>query len=430
MPEEKLKKNKITDIRACEVIDNRGNPTVRVYASIDHTFWGKADVPSGSSTGSYEALEMRDGGARFGGKGVQKAIHNINAVIFPGLKGKDGTRQRDIDALMAEMDGTKNKAKLGANAILGVSLAVASAAAAACGLPLFRYLNANAQVLPVPQASLINGGLHAGNDLDIQEFCVMPVGAPSFAESVRALCEMNGALKEGLLKKLGKSAVNTSEDGGFAPPVSATREALDLLIDATERSGYAGQVVYALDFAANGFYDPATGKYRFEGSEKDRDDMIGFITKLIQEYPLIVAIEDPLYEDDFEGLHILTSELEKTMVIGDDFFATNIARISLGVAQGAGNATLLKLNQIGSLSEAMDAARYASQNKFSVVVSERSGETEDTILADVCVALNAGIIKTGGIRGSERGAKYNRFVEIEDEMGRLARYAGRNFRFP
>ncbi len=423
-----MQQNSITDIKATEVIDNRGNPTVRVYACMDHTFWGRADVPSGSSTGSYEAHELRDGGPRYGGKGVMKAIQNIHEVIFPGLQGMDGSRQRDIDRLMLDMDGTRDKSNLGANAILGVSLAVASAAAAAHHLPLYRYLNGNGHVLPVPQASLINGGQHAGNDLDIQEFCVMPVGVETFAESVRALCEIHASLKDILLKKLGKAATNSSEDGGFAPPMRSTREAMDNLGEAVERAGYSRDVVYGLDFAATGFYDAATGIYHFEGTEKTQENMIEFLKTLVEEYPLIVSLEDPLYENDFEGFTTITKELPDTLIIGDDLFATNIERIKQGVAKKAGNATLVKLNQIGSLSEALDAADFAMQHGYCVVVSERSGETEDDVLSDVCVALNGGVIKTGGIRGSERGSKYNRFMEIEEELGKAALYAGRNFK--
>ncbi len=418
----------ITDIKALEIIDNRGMPTVRVNVSVDHKFWGKADVPCGSSTGSHEAREIRDGNARFRGKGVQKAIENIHEILLPKLRGMDATRQQEIDYLMLELDGTGDKSKLGANAILGVSLAVAVAAAVAGRLPLYKYLSADARVLPVPQASLINGGLHAGNDLDIQEFCVMPTGAATFGESVRILCEIFYHLKDLLLEKLGKNATNSSEDGGFAPPISATRQAMDLLLEAVNRAAYSDKVVYGLDFAATGFYNPEEDHYNFEGSQKSRDDLIGFIKQLLSDYPSIVSIEDPLHENDLAGMKILTQEFADHLVIGDDMFATNIKRIQKGLELGAANATLCKVNQIGTLTEALETVNFARKKNYTVVMSERSGETEDSILSDISVAFNAGLFKTGGIRGSDRGANYNRFIEIETELGSSAVYAGENYR--
>lgn len=418
----------ITDLKAIEIIDNRGMPTIRVFVCVDQKHWGSADVPSGSSTGSYEALEIRDGDARYNGKGVRKAIQTIDEIIFPRIVGMDVTCQCEIDHQMLALDGTANKSNLGGNTILGVSLAASRAASIACGLPLYQYLNRKARVLPVPQACLINGGLHAGNDLDIQEYCVMPVGAETFTEAVRFLCETFICLKEILNDDLGRSATNSSEDGGFAPPISSTRQAMDYLIKAVENAGISNQVVYGLDFAATEFYDQTSGKYTFEGSEWTSGEMIRFIQALLKAYPPIVSIEDPLYEDDFEGMKVLTKSLEEKLVIGDDMFATNIERIQKGIDLGAANSVLCKVNQIGTLTEAFEAADFARRNRYTVVVSERSGETEDSILSDISVAMNAGLFKTGGLRGSDRGTNYNRFMEIETELGSAAVYAGIDYR--
>ena len=418
----------ITDIKAREIIDNRGTPTIRAYVCVADQFWGRADVPCGSSTGTYEAKELRDGDSRYGGKGVRKAIRNIQEIIFPKLRGMDATRQREIDYAMIELDGTDDKSKLGANAILGVSLAVAKAAAAACRLPLYKYLNANAHILPVPQACMINGGIHAGNDLEFQEFCVMPVGAESFTEAVRMLCEINLSVGHLLAETFGKGATNAGEDGGYAPPAKSAAEAMSVLTEAVERAGYADQVVYGVDVAATHFFQKQSGQYLLEGSERNRQEMIEFLKRLVADYPAIISLEDPLNEDDFEGTREITEALKDIMIIGDDFFTTNINRLRRGVAEEAGNAVLWKVNQIGSLTEALDVAAYAREHQFSVVVSERSGETEDDILSDITVALNAGVIKTGGIRGSDRGSNYNRFMEIEEELGNAAAYAGRNYK--
>ena len=418
----------LTDIRAYEIIDNRGMPTIRVAACIDNHHWGRADVPCGSSTGSYEAVEIRDGDDRYRGKGVRKAIQNIHDLILPRLQGRDATRQGDIDYLMLELDGSDNKSNLGANAILGVSMAVARAAANACGKTLYKHLNTDASVLPVPQACLLNGGVHSGNDLDIQELCVMPIGAESFAESVQMLCETFYHLKDILLAKLGKAATNSSEDGGFAPPISSTRHAMELLMEAVQRSGYEDRIVYGLDFAATGYYNPEKHLYEFEGSSKSQGEMMVFIQQLLTEFPAIVSIEDPLHEDDLEGLKILTDDFSDRLIIGDDVFATNIGRIQKGLEQGAANATLCKVNQIGTLTEAAETVEFARKHNYAVVMSERSGETEDSILSDISVAFNAGLFKTGGIRGSDRGANYNRFIEIEQELGNSADYAGTNYR--
>ncbi len=418
----------ISDIKAREIIDNRGTPTIRAYVCVGDQFWGRADVPCGSSTGTYEAKELRDGDSRYRGKGVRKALHNIQEIIFPKLRGMDATKQREIDHIMIALDGTGDKSKLGANAILGVSLAVAKAAAAACRLPLYKYLNANAHILPVPQACMINGGIHAGNDLEFQEFCVMPVGAESFTEAVRMLCEINMSLGDLLAETFGKGATNAGEDGGYAPPAKSAAEAMSVLTEAVQKAGYADQVVYGVDVAATHFFQKQSGQYLLEGSERNRQEMIEFLKRLVADYPAIISLEDPLNEDDFEGTREITEALKDIMIIGDDFFTTNINRLRRGVAEEAGNAVLWKVNQIGTLTEALDVAAYAREHQFSVVVSERSGETEDDILSDITVALNAGVIKTGGIRGSDRGSNYNRFMEIEEELGNAAAYAGRNYK--
>ncbi len=418
----------LTDIKAYEIIDNRGMPTIRVAVCIEGHHWGRADVPCGSSTGSYEAVEIRDGDDRYRGKGVRRAIINIHDIILPALRGRDATRQQDLDSIMLELDGTDNKSTLGGNAILGVSMAAARSAANARGMTLYKHLNIDATVLPVPQACLLNGGVHSGNDLDIQEFCVMPVGAETFAESVQMLCETFYDLKDILLSKLGKAATNSSEDGGFAPPITSTRHAMDLLMEAVQRAGYEDSMVYGLDFAATGYYNTAKSVYNFEGTSKSQDEMIAFIQKLLNEFPAIVSIEDPLHEDDLEGLKILTEDFSDRLIIGDDVFATNKGRIQKGLEQGAANATLCKVNQIGTLTEAAETVEFARKHNYAVVMSERSGETEDSILSDISVAFNAGLFKTGGIRGSDRGANYNRFIEIEQELGGSAEYAGKNYR--
>jgi enolase len=418
----------ITDLKTREILDNRGMPTVRVEVNVDNQYWARADVPCGSSTGTYEAMELRDGGRRYRGKGVQKAINNIREIIWPRIKGMDATHQRELDYLMLDLDGTDDKSKLGANAILGVSMAVAKAASCACGLPLYRYLNANAYILPVAQACMINGGLHAGNDLEFQEFCVMPVGAENVTESIRMIAEINLEVKDLLGEKFGRGAINTGEDGGFAPPITSATEAMRVLTEAVDAAGYTKDIVYGLDVAATHFYNKETGNYHLEGTQKNRDEMIGFLKDLVTEFPAIVSLEDPLDEDDFEGHKTITDTLKDTLIIGDDTFTTNINRLRKGKAAGAANAVLWKVNQIGSITEAFDAAHYAVQNGYSVVVSERSGETEDDILSDLSVALNAGAFKTGGVRGSDRGSNYNRFIEIEEELGSTAVYAGWNYR--
>ncbi len=421
--------NRISAIKAREVIDCRGTPTVQVDVWVDNMLRGRADVPSGRSTGSHEAFEMRDGGKRYGGQGVQKAVANVNTIIADALRGRDVTQQRAIDRDMIALDGTPNKSRLGANAILGVSLAVARAAAAALNLPLYRYLNSEAHVLPVPMMNLVNGGKLSSNDLCFQEFIMMPVGASSFSEALQMTAEINAILRPMTAERYGKLAINVGDEGGVVPPIVDVREALDLLCEAVARSGYAEHIVYAFDCAATHLYDTATGLYTFEGKNLTRDEVIRFFQALVAEYP-IVSIEDPLQEDDFEGFAEITRALPGVQIVGDDLFVTNKERLAQGLAAGSANAVLWKVNQIGTLTEAMETATMAFRNGYGVCVSERSGETEDPMIADLVVALNGGQIKTGAPVRSERLAKYNRLLQIEEELGSAATYAGRAFRRP
>ena len=420
----------ITDIRALEIIDNRGQPTIRAWVRTNSGACGHADVPCGSSTGSYEAFDLRDGDERYNGRGVRGAIVNIQDVLRPALLGHEVIDQRGIDHLMIELDGTAEKSRLGGNAILAVSMAAAQAAAASLQLPLYRHLNPEGHVLPVPQACLINGGIHAGNDLDPQEFCVMPVGSLSFAEAARAVCEIFEALKGLLAGQLGKQATNFGEDGGFAPPLGTCRQAMDFLCEAVETSGYSSEVVYGLDIAANGLFDPYSDAYRFDGRVRSPGQMADAVVELVREYPSIVSIEDPLHQDDFAGWKTVADALPGVLVVGDDITATNMQRLRLAIEHGSVNALLCKVNQAGTLTEAMDAARYAQKCACPVVMSPRSGETEDDILSDISVALNAGVFKIGGPHGSDRGKSFNRFLEIEAELGSNARYAARDYARP
>ena len=419
---------KITGINAREIIDCRGTPTVQVDVWVDGALRGRADVPSGRSTGSYEAYEMRDGGQRYSGFGVLKAIQNVNTTIAGEVVGKDVTGQRAIDQLMIGLDGTANKSRLGANAILGVSLAVARAAAATLELPLYRYLNSSAHILPVPMMNLINGGKLSSNDLCFQEFIMMPVGANSFSEALQMTAEINAILRPMTAERYGKLAINVGDEGGVVPPIVDVREALDLLREAVHQSGYEDKIVYAFDCAATHLYDRKSGTYSFEGKQLSTEEVIEFFKKLCSEYP-IASIEDPLQEDDFEGFAAITKALD-TQIVGDDLFVTNKERLAHGLQKGAANAVLWKVNQIGTLTEAMETAAMAFRNGYGVCVSERSGETEDPMIADLVVALNAGQIKTGAPVRSERTAKYNRFLQIEEELGSAATYAGKNFRKP
>jgi enolase len=419
---------RISGINAREIIDCRGTPTVQVDVYVEGELRGRADVPSGRSTGSYEAFELRDGGDRYDGKGVHTAVRNVNDTISDTLTGRDVTEQRAIDRDLVALDGTSDKSRLGANAVLGVSLAVARAAAATLRLPLYRYLNSGAHVLPVPMMNLVNGGKLSSNDLCFQEFIMMPVGAESFSEALRMTAEINSILRGITAERYGKLAINVGDEGGVVPPIVNVREALDLLRDAVRASGYEEHIVYALDCASTHLYDRHTGTYTFEGRSLSREEAITFFQDLCAEYP-IASIEDPLQEDDFEGFAELTS-LVDTQIVGDDLFVTNKTRLAKGIEMKAANAVLWKVNQIGTLTEAMETAEMAFRNGYGVCVSERSGETEDPMIADLVVALNAGQIKTGAPVRSERTAKYNRLLQIEEELGAAAQYAGRSFRKP
>jgi len=414
----------ISTIDAREVLDCRGLPTVQVDVRLGDGTMGRADVPSGRSTGSNEAHELRDGGRRFGGFGVRSAVDNVTGVIQPALRGMGVSSQRALDAALLELDGTADKSRLGANALLGVSLAAARAAAASAGAPLYRHLNGNGHVLPVPLINLINGGRHASNDLDFQEFIIMPVGAQSLLHALQIGTEVNLQLADILLDRFGKVALNTGDEGGFAPPMSSPHEALALLHEAVRAAGYEELIVYGLDCAATHLYDAAGDTYTVAGERYDRTGMIGLYQELIQRFG-VVTIEDPLTEEDFDGFAELT-EASGIQIVGDDLFVTNPARLARGVAAGAANSLLWKVNQIGTLSEALDAAELAHRSGYTVVVSERSGETEDPIIADLAVALNAGQIKTGAPVRGERTAKYNRLIQIEQELGATAAYPGRS----
>jgi len=420
---------RIRVVYAREIIDCRGYPTVEVDVELESGVVGRASVPAGLSTGTHEAQEVRDGGARYRGLGVRAAVRNVNKVIAPALVGKDATRQRELDALMSEgLDGTPDKSKLGSNAIVGVSLALARAAAASAGAPLYRYLNSNARVIPVPLFNLINGGKHASSDLEIQEFIIMPVGAENLSHALQIATEVNFELRDIIVAKYGKIAVNVGDEGGFVPPMTGVREPLDTLIQAVERTAYGDLIVYGLDAAANSFYDPEEKVYHLDGEKRTCDDMIELYKDLCADYQ-IVSIEDPLYEDDFEGWARLTAEVDIQWV-GDDLFVTNLERLRMGLEAGAANALLWKVNQVGTLTEALDVAELAYRNGYGVQVSERSGETEDSIIADLTVALNAGQIKTGAPVRGERTSKYNQLLRIEEELGDQAVYGGRQFRWP
>jgi enolase len=409
----------IEHIHAREILDSRGNPTVEVDVFTESGF-GRASVPSGASTGTNEALELRDKDKRYLGKGVTKAVNNVNTEIQEVLLGIDVRDMREIDAIMLELDGTENKSKLGANAILGVSLSVAHAAADSLGISLYRYLGGtNAFTLPVPTMNVINGGKHAGNELAIQEFMLQPGGAKTFSEALRMGAETYHTLGAILVKKYGNSAVNVGYEGGYAPPLKNTTDALDALMGAIEEAGYNKKITIGLDSAATEFYKD--GKYKVDGKKLSSEELIDFYSDLVKTYP-ILSIEDPFEEESFEDFAELTTKLKDTIIIGDDLFVTNVKRLEHGIKMKAGNALLLKVNQIGTLSEAFDAARLAQKNRFKVVVSHRSAETEDTTIADISVAIGAELIKTGAPARSERNAKYNQLLRIEEELGKAARF--------
>jgi enolase len=414
----------IEGIVAREILDSRGNPTVEVEIGLDDGTIARAAVPSGASTGAFEAVELRDGDSgRYNGKGVEKAVANIEDRIVPELIGYEASEQRAIDQKMIDLDGTPNKSDLGANAILGVSLAVAKAAAASAELSLFRYVGGpNAHVLPVPMLNILNGGAHADSNVDVQEFMVAPIGAPTFREALRTGAEVYHALKS-VLKKKGLST-GLGDEGGFAPNLPTNAAALDLIAEAVQAAGLrlGNDIVLALDVAATEFYKD--GAYVFEGSPKPTDEMINYYTKLVDSYP-IVSIEDPLAEDDWAGWSAFTAALgDKIQIVGDDLFVTNPERIARGIAEKAANSVLVKVNQIGSLTETLDAVDLAHRAGFTCMMSHRSGETEDTTIADLAVATGTGQIKTGAPARSDRVAKYNQLLRIEEELDDAARYAG------
>ena len=414
----------IEAVGAREILDSRGNPTVEVEVALDDGTVSRAAVPSGASTGAFEAVELRDGGDRYLGKGVTKAVDAVLDVIGPELVGFEASEQRLVDQTLRDLDGTDNKAKLGANAILGVSLAVARAAADSADLPLFRYVGGpNAHLLPVPMMNILNGGSHADSNVDVQEFMIAPIGAATFREALRQGAEVYHALKS-VLKKQG-FATGLGDEGGFAPDLPSNRDALDLISTAVEKAGLkvGEDIVFALDVAASEFFED--GGYQFEGSAKTADEMVTYYTDLCAAYP-IVSIEDPLNEEDWTGWNAMTAALgDKIQIVGDDLFVTNVERLQRGIDERSANALLVKVNQIGSLTETIDSVDLAHRNGFRCMMSHRSGETEDTTIADLAVATNCGQIKTGAPARSERVAKYNQLLRIEEELDDAARYAGR-----
>ncbi|EEI27468.1 MULTISPECIES: phosphopyruvate hydratase [Corynebacterium] len=413
----------IEDLTAREILDSRGNPTVEVDVVLADGAFGRAAVPSGASTGVHEAHELRDGGDRYQGKGVEKAVANVDDKIADAIVGIDATDQRLVDNAMIELDGSENKSNLGANAILGVSMAVARAAAQSADLPLYRYIGGpTANILPVPMMNILNGGAHADSGVDVQEFMIAPIGFDSFREALRAGAEVYHTLKS-VIKEKGLST-GLGDEGGFAPSVDSTKAALDLIVEAIKKAGFepGKDIALALDVASSEFYKD--GKYHFEGGEHTAEEMAKVYEDLIANYP-IVSIEDPLQEDDWEGYTTLTATIgDKVQIVGDDFFVTNPARLKEGIEKKAANALLVKVNQIGSLTETFDAVEMAHRAGYHTMMSHRSGETEDTTIADLAVALGCGQIKTGAPARSERVAKYNRLLRIEEELGSAAHYAG------
>lgn len=422
--------NYIDEIIGRQIIDSRGNPTVEVDVILANDIVGRASVPSGASTGEFEAVELRDSGTAFMGKGVRQAVENINTTIADALIGYEVFNQIEIDDVLLELDGTENKRNLGANAMLGVSLASARAAANALNLPLWRYIGGvNAKVLPMPMMNIINGGSHADNNVDLQEFMIMPVGATHFSEAVRMGSEIFHTLKKVLTEKKYSTAVG--DEGGFAPNLSSNEEAVEVILQAIEKAGYTpqDQVVIALDPAASEFYNSDEAVYEFhksDGSRKNTDEMIVFWESWIEKYP-IVSIEDALYEDDWEGWKNLTNAIgDRVQLVGDDLFVTNTERLARGIKEGVANSILIKVNQIGTLTETLDAIEMAHKNDFTAVISHRSGETEDTTIADLAVATNAGQIKTGSMSRTDRVAKYNQLLRIEEQLDENAIFLGKD----
>jgi enolase len=414
----------IVNVTAREILDSRGNPTVEVEVTLDGGYKGRAGVPSGASTGKFEAVELRDGDKRrYLGKGVQKAVKNVREKIAKEILGMDATDQVLIDKTMIALDGTDNKKKLGANAILGVSMAISKAAAAASMLPLYRYLGgANAKVLPVPMMNIINGGAHANNSLDIQEFMIVPAGLPSFSEALRAGVEVFHSLKA-ILKKKGLSTA-VGDEGGFAPELKTNREALEVILQAISAAGYkpGKDIILALDCASSELYK--SGGYTLEGRELASDEMVDYLASLVADFP-IISIEDGVSEDDWKGWDLLTKRLGATVqLVGDDLFVTNVARLKRGIDSNVANSILVKVNQIGTLTETFEAVDMAMRSGYTAVISHRSGETEDATIADISVATNAGQIKTGSASRTDRTAKYNQLLRIEEELGSTAIYPG------
>lgn len=421
----------ITDVKGREILDSRGNPTVEAEVTIEHVITGRAAVPSGASTGRFEAVELRDGETRYFGLGVQNAVKNINTKLKAALIGKNALEQGIIDRIIMETDGTENKGNLGANATLGVSMACAKAAALALDLPLYRYLGGvDTCVLPVPMMNILNGGRHADNTVDLQEFMIMPVKADSFHEGLRICAEIYHNLKK-LCKHKGLSTA-VGDEGGFAPDLPGSKEVLSLIVEAIEAAGYepGGEIKIAIDAAASELYSEETGMYYFPGEsemtgsdvQRDSNEMISYYEELIEEFP-IISIEDGLFEDDWDGWKAMTKRLgDKIQLVGDDLFVTNTKRLDAGIKLGAANAILVKVNQIGTLTEAMDAIKMAQKNGYKAVVSHRSGETEDTTIADLAVAMSTGQIKTGAPCRTDRVAKYNQLLRIEEDLKEFAKY--------
>ena len=418
--------SKIKSVKARQIIDSRGNPTVEVDVLLSSGAFGRAAVPSGASTGEHEAIELRDGDkSRFGGKGVLKAVNNVNTTIAKAIKGKEAD-YKAIDKQVIALDGTENKGKLGANAILGVSMAVAKAAADEKGVPLYRYIGGSkAHILPVPLMNIINGGMHADNNLDVQEFMIMPAGAPTFSKAIQMACEVFHSLKGILHDK--NMATSVGDEGGFAPNLGSNEEGLDVIIQAIEKAGYkpGKDIFIALDAASTSFFKD--GKYDYNGKMISADELIQAYERMVSKYP-VVSIEDGLDENDWSGWKTLTNRLgKKTQLVGDDLFVTNVKRLKQGIDSKTANAILIKVNQIGSLSETLDAINLAKKNNYHSIMSHRSGETEDVTIAHLAVATNIGQIKTGSLSRTDRIAKYNELLRIEEELGKKAVYAGQNW---
>ena len=416
----------IEAVAAREILDSRGNPTVEVEVALEDGTIARAAVPSGASTGAFEAVELRDGGDRFAGKGVENAVRGVDEEIADALLGYDASEQRLVDQALIDLDGTPTKSRLGANALLGVSLAVARAAAESAQLPLFRYVGGpNAHLLPVPMMNILNGGAHADTGVDVQEFMVAPIGASTFRESLQWGAEVYHALKS-VLKEKGL-ATGLGDEGGFAPDLPSNRDALDLIAVAVEKAGFrlGEDIGLALDVAATEFYDSSGATYAFEGAKKTAEEMAAYYAELVDAYPL-VSIEDPMSEEDWSGWKAMTDQLgDRVQIVGDDLFVTNPERLQRGISESTANALLVKVNQIGTLTETLDAVEMAHRNGYRCMMSHRSGETEDTTIADLAVATDCGQIKTGAPARSERVAKYNQLLRIEEELDQAARYAGR-----